>query len=396
MYNEVSWRKWLRIFGTFGLLTYLASFYFLGRSAQKTIFYLLVAAPGLFLLPDLRLLIGGKSSSLVLSTLAFLAYFMLSSLWSTSGSVVTGMKLALCVVCLMVIIHSTMEMLKGRTHYLLNVILFVGACATCFYSVILIAKILGPSEQFAGWLTRLSMKQLSGVGDSNPINTAIYLGVATLASWWTVPYVNRLSKILLFFVAATSTVLLFMTQSRGPFISLIIVLFLISITRRHKDDLLLCGIGVASAIISFFYFDLAAVITNRAIAPSYRVEIWSSALSLISDNLFFGQGLGRSADISFVTPDDVRVTVSHSHSSIIETFRVGGLLGGLLFFPMVFFSLKGLSRELNERWFFLFWLLFGVLCLMTNGRFFLIRPSVEWFAFWIPLFLVTFTPSRSG
>ena len=111
---------------------------------------------------------------------------------------------------------------------------------------------------------------------------------------------------------------------------------------------------------------------------------------LSKENPYFGQGLGTSAEIPVVGHGRDFV-VGHSHSSILETFRVGGITGGLAFLVMIFCNLRTTVQASDERRFFLFWLLFGTLCLSTNGRLPIIRPSVEWFAFWIPMFLASLT-----
>jgi hypothetical protein len=50
------------------------------------------------------------------------------------------------------------------------------------------------------------------------------------------------------------------------------------------------------------------------------------------------------------------------------------------------------QRGRRGRLFFLLWLLYGTLCLLSNGRLLLIRPwQIEFFAFWIPLLCLYFS-----
>jgi O-antigen ligase len=279
-----------------------------------------------------------------------------------------------------------MNMRRDSGILLCRFVVIIGACAICLYSYLAIREAISSGGLSA---VRYSLRGLSGIGDSNPINTAIYFGVIALASWYLFPLCCPLNKIGLIVLLAGSVSLMFLTQSRGPLISLVITLFCISVLRRRRDDLFLWGIALVAFISSVLFLDIIPSIIERANANNYRLEIWSRVASLIKENIFFGQGLGGPTDISFLA-NGRELIVSHSHSSIIETFRVGGLVGGFIFIAMVFLNTRPEAND--ERLFFLSWLVFGLLCLSTNGRLPFIRPSIEWFAFWIPLFFTVFTP----
>jgi hypothetical protein len=84
------------------------------------------------------------------------------------------------------------------------------------------------------------------------------------------------------------------------------------------------------------------------------------------------------------------MVVTHSHSSLFEAFRTGGLLGGVLLIAMTLLLVRHSLRH-PAGYFFLLWFIYGAICLSTNGRTLIVKPSVEWIAFWIPLFLVYFS-----
>lgn len=393
-----SWVRRIRLLVALGLLSYLASHYFLGSS--KTFFYSLVAIPSVVLAMDLRHLLQGTQRTSVSMVLAFVTYFALSALWSADGQLVNGTKLALSVICLMLAVHSSMCLRPDSPSLIRRFILIVGSVAACLYCLAFIGKAAGAvgAAGAAGYADILSprytLRALTGSGDNNPINTAIYFGVITLAAWETFPQTHAWKKLGLLLLMGSCIALMFLTKSRGPFLSLAVVLFAASILRRHRDDLVIWG-GVATAgLTALTYFDLIPVIMDRAASPNYRGEIWQHAIELIKDNLFFGQGLGESADIPIAAGSGGAVIVGHSHSSILETFRVGGLVGGTLFLALVFSITRQWLKKRTESWFFVLWLAFGLLCLSTNGRLPLIRPSIEWFAFWIPLFFIAFTPTE--
>ena len=395
MLDKTAMMMWVRRIAAYGLLAYLASFFFLGPTSQKTLFYLVVAAPSIILFADFRRLLQEEQRISVLVALIFLAYFSSSALWSVDGRVANGLKLALCIICLMLAVHSTMSMRNDSGTLVRHFILIVGACAVCAYLFMIAGKTLGASGYSAMVSERLSLRALSGWGDNNPINSAMYIGLVPLAAWWSFDKSRPLAKIGLLFLIASGMAIMFLTKSRGPLLSLTVTLFLISALRRNKDDLILWGVIVSSSIAAVLSFDLIPLIVDRATSPNYRLGIWMNAIELIKQNLFFGQGLGDSADIALSIDNSDVVIVSHSHSSILETFRVGGIVGGLLFLAMLVSITCRLPEKNSERCFFVFWLVFGLLCLSTNGRIPLIRPSIEWFAFWVPLFFVVFCPAKA-
>jgi hypothetical protein len=375
------------------LLAYLASFFFLG--SRHTLFYLLIALPGIFLLTDLRRLLQDQYRVPVSLVLVFVSYFALSSLWSKDGAIVDGAKLALCVICLMVTVHSTMNILSDSGDRIRRFILIAGSCSAIFFCVLFVGKMFVSGEYSSILSARYTLRALSGSGDNNPINTAIYFGVIVLAAWWTFPGSRPWTKLGLLLVTGASVTVMFLTQSRGPFLSLFVVLFTLSVFRRHRDDLMLWGIAAATGVAAVLWLDLIPSIMERAGSPNYRTGIWLHVIESIKDNLLFGRGFGDSADIPISLGNGGVVTVGHSHSSILETFRIGGLIGGVLFLTMVFSIAHRSLRKSPGGCFFVLWLFFGLLCLSTNGRLPLRRPSIEWFALWIPLFFVLFTPNET-
>jgi hypothetical protein len=67
------------------------------------------------------------------------------------------------------------------------------------------------------------------------------------------------------------------------------------------------------------------------------------------------------------------------------------MIGGVLFLAMLAFMLNRVTLK-SPAFFALLWLIYGVLCLSTNGRLLLIRPwQIECLAFWIPLLCLHFS-----
>lgn len=374
-----------RFWAAAGFFIYLISIYFLDSSQQKTIFYLLCALPGLFLFPRFSVLLRQVRWP-VLSVFAFLSYFSLSALWSGSEAAKDAIKFSLYILCLLLCIDVVMRSGAQATGRIVCFFIVLGGASALFYFAVLTLRGADFSILLAG---RFSLKQLSGWGEDNPISSAVYFGIPVLAAWWVLPDVRWPKRIALVCVIVLCVTLMFISKSRGPMLSLLIALGAISLHRRDKGDLYLWGAVFLFSFGVFIFTDVGSILHARLAQPNYRSGIWINALSLIQENFWFGQGFGRSVDI----PMSNGSTVTHSHSSIIEVFRVGGVIGGCLFGAMLLLCLGRLFSKDSASWFFASWLLFGLLCLSTNGRLPLGRPAIEWFCFWIPLFFTLFSCS---
>lgn len=365
-----------------GFLVFLASSFFLASSRQKTVFYMLVAVPSLLLFIRFKSLLRENSWSLF-SVLAFLAYFSVSALWSgvASESLEDALKFSLSILCLMLGIEASSR--RYSPEVFTQLIAWVGGLTAFVYIAVILWKI----PDFATLLAdRSSFKDLAGWGSDNPISSAIYLGLSVLAAWWLLPNKARHIQLGLILLIAVSLVLLFLTKSRGPMLALFVTLLLLSLFRRSRTDITLLLAGVFAALAIVLTTDILSLVMQRAAEPNYRMEIWTAALEQIKQHWAFGQGFGHEANIQ-IKADKF---VTHAHASVLEVFRVGGLIGGGLLLAMVFLLSRGAIFHRGGV-FFMLWLFYGLLCLSTNGRMVLSRPSIEWFGFWIPLFLLYFS-----
>lgn len=376
---------WLGRWAAFGLTLYLVSFYVLDSSAQKTLFYIAVGLPGLLLF--FRLWPMFREHRAALSwLLVLLAYLSLSSLWGDRSELVEALKYSLYLLCLMIAIDAAYR--SGvRQNHVITGLLVIGALAACAYWVSTLAHIERLGDLAGG---RYSLYRLVGWGENNPINSAIVFGLTVLTAWWIFPAVGRVRQLILLVLILLCTGLMFVTKSRGPLLALTLTLGLVSLCRKRREDLLLWSVVAVAATVAVVSFDLGKIISDRASAPNYRLEIWSSSLDLFAEQPLWGQGFGKSAEIA-IRPG---VVVTHSHSTMLEFLRIGGGLGGLLCALVLWSSFRTLGSIRQADLFYLFWFIYGVACLSTNGRLPLSRPSIEWFAFWLPLLLSIFLPAQ--
>ena len=75
---------------------------------------------------------------------------------------------------------------------------------------------------------------------------------------------------------------------------------------------------------------------------------------------------------------------NHSANSLITGF----LLNIILLLYSLYVGLKSKNPVIKL---FALWLLFGSVCLLTNGKLLLTRPSINWLAYWIPFAFIVFS-----
>jgi O-antigen ligase len=367
-----------------GFLVYLASWFFLKGSRQQIFFYLLIALPALCL-PVYAYRIFRSNARAMFPFILFLAYFSLSALWG-EGSFRESIKLGILIFCLALAIKATLSRFNAGN--VANFIAMTGGIAIGTHVLAFLLSDTGfPS--FANG--RFSLYKSYEWGTDNPINSAIVLGLPIIAAWWLFPGRKLYIQILLFLLMVCSAILMFLTQSRGPIFALAAAISIMALFRRSKEDMALIIFGCIAVAMLFLFTNVGEQASARIAQPNYRMHIWQEAFRQFLDHFWIGQGFGNDARIPTVSNE----VVTHAHSFILETFRTGGIVGGCLFFIMLF-SMLDRSILKPSRFFFLLWLIYGVLCLLSNGRLLLIRPwRIECFAFWVPLLCLYFSAHYS-
>jgi len=294
---------------------------------------------------------------------------------------------------------------KFSEDFVMKSIIVIGLVAAISYTV---AIFLSGHDLMAFVTGRFSFFEMGGWGNTNPIHSAVVIGVPILAAWYFFPGKSWYVKLALIVTIMLCAMLMFFTKSRGPMLAVVIMLLCIALYRRERSDLfLLSFFAVVAGVLFLFVDNLGDIIVNRFEEKNYRLAIWRGGLELFRDHWLFGQGYGTPArimDESLFSP------ASHTHNTVFEVFRIGGMIGGVLF-VYVLVSMIRFSYIHSKNVFYLFWLLFGLLSLATNGRSPLINPGYYgFFSFWLPLFLfyymrkipdspttdVSVTPEKAG
>jgi hypothetical protein len=354
-----------------GLLAYWFSFYFLDGGKRRTVFFVLTLLALPRILSCLRSL-PRRMPMLLPAFFVFSTYFSFSALWG-NGDWLDVVKNAFFILVLMTAIEMNAH--KLRQDFVADFWTVAGGAVVLIYGAMLC---LFPEK--AGM--RLSFGDFVHWASLHPIDCANVLGLPIIAAWHVFPdKSSRWIQATLLFVMAVCFALMFATSSRGPILSLCIVVTGMTAIRRRKEDMVLLAFFLFVGVVVALHWDFA----QRLMSENYRFEIWKDTFEQLRENWLFGSGFGTTLNITSITH------VSMSHNSFLEILRQGGIAGGALFLSMMFCA--PIKTYINrECRFFLFWLLYGALCLSSNGRFLITQPGrVEILSFWAPLFLLFLT-----
>jgi len=367
-----------------GILLYVAGFFLLEGSKQNTSLYLLAFLPLLVLLPY-KSREAIPKHIIIHTLLAAIAYYCISSFWSSDPgqSFIKSSRYALYILAYL----ASLQILIIKNKLPVKHIIL-----TIFLSALFSAAL----TLFHQWETigtgRLMHSTLLGGLRDNPINTAVFFGLASITSihiFRTTPnkylQITSLLALVLFFS------LMLLTKSRGPMLALLITLPIMFISVRTTRMTFVNFIKACGGLAFFaagLYFISHDAISDRLSQPNYRLEIWLTAIKQLQGDFFFGTGLNFN--------DRIIISKSHSfthaHNSFIQLLVTGGIVGASLFISVVFFAIVTAWRSKSIAIkFYAIWLIYGCLCLSTNGKLPIHRPSSLWFSFWTPLFLVLLT-----
>lgn len=360
------------LFFIFILLTFL-----LDDSKYKTIFYIALPIPALFLTKEI-LNYNKKTLKTFLFLTALLIYFSISTLWSKEPNLVENLKYSFIIILFFILSVNHCKTVDYKTT--VKILFYFTSLLTLTYLTILLYdygfKI--PNN------IRLNLSTIFNFSENNPISSGAILGAIILISIEMLEKSSKKELAIIILTIISAGLLLILTKSRGPLISLIIATAITLLIKRDKKTLITISILASCCLLLLLVTDLYNTIMQRLEQPNYRLAIWKETLRMMENTWIFGQGVGGKAGISIGTGSLAGFT--HSHSFMLEAFRTGGLLGFIIFASFILSTIFQ-SIKNNNNWLFFAWLIFGMLCLSTNGRFPLMRPNIEWFCFWTPLFL---------
>jgi len=186
-----------------------------------------------------------------------------------------------------------------------------------------------------------------------------------------------------------------LAQSRGPLLALGVTIFgwTISESLLHKGGKYVYRSKLCIALLLIFSVGVSLFIAYPGFFKSRfigreidRLELWGSALLQAKSAPCFGHGLNADTRI-ILSSGKKRV---HHHSVYIETLFFGGIAGLLLLTVLVGLAIRQAFTRPGELQKFLLtcMLVFGALCIMTDGNTLIRHPKPVWIFFWFPIALV--------
>jgi len=239
--------------------------------------------------------------------------------------------------------------------------------------------------------------RLSGFGQlKNSIMASSVYGIVAIVCTYIFQQ-QRTVKMKLLYLGMLLVLLLYMlfTQSRGPLLACGVTILAWSLIggfsykegdHGHRNNLLLLLLIISAAIAAMFILYPDFFKTHIFRGTSYRQEIWGQSLLQAKNAPFFGHGL--TADTLMIMSDGAKIL--HHHSVYMTTLFYGGIVGLLLLIALVGSAIwQGLTRiEKPQKCFLTCMLLYGIICMVTDGNTLIRHPKPIWLFFWFPIALV--------
>jgi O-antigen ligase len=369
--------------GNFVLATYtlfLAGFFFVPNAVDLYKYYIaLVFLPGLWLMPGVAR--QAMPSPIWVSVVAYIAYMLASSLWSTGLSgedLWRDARYALYIlgfILLTVYFQRRDPRITDRALTLVSAVVVLAALVSIL--------LFDPAYR----LPELTEERLAGLGIANNMNPSAFMyglfGVVALdrarryrGSWLCLVFAFGYAVIALFTV---------LTQSNTALLALITSsALLLLLGQRHSVRSAALGLGFAGALLVYLAWSLGLLHAPTDLGFTLRFPIWQHVLEQWSAAPVFGNGYQKEI---FLTPRGFESTVNYAHSLFLGTLRDGGLVGFLLLLTVYLLALAQglrtvLARE-NPLYFVMF--VFGLVVVLVDTDQALTRPKELWIVLWLPL-----------
>ena len=308
-------------------------------------------------------------------TCLFFVYYSLTNIWGGNArnlisTLTHGFYLFTYLSLLIIFLENQ------RTRYITLRCIVLGVSVLCLYTLFTDPVLLmnrGVAE--------------SNPGPSNVIDLAGYCGIAILIALF---IFNKRKDYIMVLCILSMAVVMFLTLSRGPLISLFIALcLLIRVTYISNRVLFitLFAILVFSGVMHYYdiFEKLVSRFTDVIYSGGVRMGIWQNAFDSVKEHLLLGRGVEYK--LNFV--NKLGQDIITAHSVYIGTLLKGGIIGFALFFLMIFTGLvSGIKQFILGERYGLAILVFMLVFISSQGMFVIGNPNEQWILFWLPLAIV--------
>lgn len=367
----------------------LGFFFFPSSTFHCNFFYVAVAFPFLISIfmkkVDLRSLFFNRI--FLLSTI-FLVYMFSTLFWADNCDLSDISRYGRRVLYVLIFLGVTIHLIQTYPNFLHR--LLVTLCWTA--AIFAIGYIVFYYRQHP-----FPNARLSGFGQlENPIMASSVYGIVAIVCIYLFQQ-QRTVKMKLLYLGMLLVFLLYMllAQSRGPLLACGVTILVWSLIggfsykerdHGHLNNFLLLLLIISAAIAAMFilYPDFFKAHIFRG--TSYRPEIWGQSLLQTKNAPFLGHGL--TADTLLIMSDGTKIL--HHHSVYMTTLFYGGIVGLLLLIVLAGSAIwQGLTRiEKLQKFLLTCMLLYGIICMVTDGNTLIRHPKPIWLFFWFPISLV--------
>lgn len=371
-------KKTLRQFVYWTLLIFLAGFYFFPKSKpHNTAYYALVLLPFLLSLRRQDLALYWQSSVFRL-VIIFLVYLTLSVAWGEQTTINDWIKYTKRLVYMLGFVSMVMAYYNPQY---LNKLSKVIACTAVVMAVISMyiydSSLYPPPDRLKNF----------GILEHEILAASTY-GFAAIMLLYGCHFKH--SYAMWFKLTGVSILMLDMllTQSRGPLLALISSICIVEMLRGQYRKMVTGFLVVTSIIGLFMVTDTIETVhfISRNGGDSYRFQIWQLIWQRIMDSPWFGLGLSTNETIHLSACS----CIPHPHNVFLATMFYGGIIALLLLLVLlahtILIAIRQYKNEGQVK--FLAFLIFGVICGLTDGNKLIDHPRPMWLYFWLPIMLV--------
>ncbi|EMG9279582.1 TPA: O-antigen ligase family protein [Enterobacter cloacae] len=315
---------------------------------------------------------------------AFLLYFSLSNLWAESSHLSSAISHSFYLF-IFLCLYRQCE-LQERKKYIIGAA-YLGIVALTILTLVYVNK------------EHIFQNRLSRAFPFSPDNVIDLGGYMALGILLSAILVRETRNYWFYIPVPLLLVCLILTQSRGPFLSMIVAAIVAFLCKPKWNFKLLAGSLIVLIVIgSILYFSgFFDIFIKRAEessrAGSVRFGIWQHAFEVAKQKMIFGWGFNK--ELEFINGYGQPVTTTHS--LYLATFLKGGIVGLLLLLSMILFAGRQCLRHLaaNHKAEIAV-IVFALMFYVTQGMFVISNPREYWVLFWLPLAIIFSTPVKTA
>lgn len=285
---------------------------------------------------------------------ALVALAFASRLWATDGSAAdsNAFRLALSVVLVFVVFSAVREPRDFRW----IAWSFVGGA---FLSAVVGLTTTSPE---AGTAAAQEGRLAGGIADPNEL-AGILVPALVLAAFGLAAVKSALGRWALMVCVITFAICLFLTESRGGLVALVVVLVAsIALAGRHRPQAVVLGLVVAGLGVGYYSLFASHEALQRlteffAGGGTGRTDLWAVALEIIGDHVVLGVGAGNfqivepayaTGTISLSSVNFIVDTPKVAHNTYLEVLAELGIVGLLAFAGLVLGCLSRLPSAIRS------------------------------------------------